>query len=43
MIKPDGKEIFNDLIVNNYNLGYCTLELTNQVLAVPGTLKKIGG
>lgn len=39
MIKPDGKEIFNDLIVNNYNLGYCTLELTNQVLAVPGTLK----
>ena len=39
MIKPDGKEIFNDLIVNNYNLGYCTLELTNQVLAVPGTVK----
>ena len=39
MIKPDGKEIFNDLIVNNYNLGYCTLELTNQVLAVQGTLK----
>lgn len=39
MIKPDGKEIFNDLIVNNYNLGYCTLELTNQVLAVTGTVK----
>ena len=39
MIKPDGREIFNDLIVNNYNLGYCTLELTNQVLAVTGTVK----
>ena len=39
MVKPDGREIFNDLIVNNYNLGYCTLELTNQVLAVPGTVK----
>lgn len=39
MIKPDGKEIFNDLIINNYSLGYCTLELTNQVLAVPGTVK----
>lgn len=39
MVKPDGREIFNDLIVNNYNLGYCTLELTNQVLAVQGTVK----
>lgn len=39
MLKPDGKEIFNDLIINNYSLGYCTLELTNQVLAVPGTVK----
>ena len=39
MIKPDGKEIFNDLIIDNYLLGYCTLELTNQVLAVPGTVK----
>lgn len=39
MIKPDGKEIFNDLIVNNYDLGYCTLELTNQALAVQGTVK----
>lgn len=39
MVKPDGKEIFNDLIINNYSLGYCTLELTNQVLAVPGTVK----
>ena len=38
MVKPDGKEIFNDLIINN-SLGYCTLELTNQVLAVPGTVK----
>lgn len=39
MIKPDGNEIFNDLIINNYSLGYCTLELTNQVLAVPGKVK----
>lgn len=39
MIKPDGREIFNDLIVNNYNLGYCTLELTNQVLAAQGIVK----
>ena len=39
MVKPDGKEIFNDLIIENYSLGYCTLELTNQVLAVPGTVK----
>ena len=39
MVKPDGKEIFNDLIINNYSLGYCTLELTNQVLAVQGTVK----
>lgn len=39
MVKPDGKEIFNDLIINNYSLGYCTLELTNQVLAVEGTVK----
>ena len=39
MIKPDGREIFNDLIVNNYNLGSCTLELTNQVLAAQGIVK----
>ena len=39
MVKPDGKEIFNDLIINNYSLGYCTLELTNQILAVSGTVK----
>ena len=39
MIKPDGTEVFNDLIINNYKLGYCTLELTNQVLAVPGIVK----
>ena len=39
MVKPDGNEIFNDLIINNYSLGYCTLELTNQVLAVPGKVK----
>lgn len=39
MIKPDGKEVFNDLIVNDRVKGYCTLELTNQVLAAPGTVK----
>lgn len=39
MIKPDGKEIFNDLIINNKNTGHCTLELTNQVLAIAGIVK----
>lgn len=39
MIKPDGKEVFNDLIVNERVKGYCTLELTNQVLAAPGIVK----
>lgn len=39
MIKPDGKEVFNDLIINDRIKGYCTLELTNQVLAAPGTVK----
>lgn len=39
MIKPDGKEVFNDLIINNKNTGHCTLELTNQVLAVEGIVK----
>lgn len=38
-IKPDNKELFNDLIINNAEKGYCTLELTNQVLAVPGIVK----
>lgn len=37
--KPDGKEVFNDLIINDRVKGYCTLELTNQMLAVPGLLK----
>lgn len=39
MIKPDGKEVFNDLIINDRVKGYCTLELTNQVLAAPGIVK----
>lgn len=39
MIKPDSKEVFNDLIINDRIKGYCTLELTNQVLAAPGTVK----
>ena len=39
MIKPDGKEVFNDLIINDRIKGYCTLELTNQVLASPGIVK----
>ena len=39
MIKPDGKEVFNDLIINDRVKGYCTLELTNQVLAAPGVVK----
>lgn len=39
MIKPDGKEVFNDLIINDRDKGYCTLELTNQVLAAPGVVK----
>ena len=39
MIKPDGQEVFNDLVINNRNEGYCTLELTNQVLAKVGIVK----
>lgn len=39
MIKPDGKEVFNDLIINDKYRGYCTLELTNQVLAAAGVVK----
>lgn len=39
MIKPDSKEVFNDLIINDRIKGYCTLELTNQVLAASGTVK----
>ncbi|WP_349818112.1 MULTISPECIES: BppU family phage baseplate upper protein [Clostridium] len=39
MLKPDSTEVFNDLIINNKNTGHCTLELTNQVLAVAGIVK----
>ena len=39
MIKPDGQEVFNDLVINDRNEGYCTLELTNQVLAKAGIVK----
>ncbi len=39
MKKPDGQEVFNDLVINNRNEGYCTLELTNQVLAKAGIVK----
>lgn len=35
-LKKDGTEIFNDLIINNAAKGYCTLELTNQMLALAG-------
>lgn len=38
-IKADGTEVFNDLIVNDRLNGYCTLELTTQMLAVAGTVK----
>lgn len=37
MIKPDKKEIFNDLSIVNGNIA--ELEFTNQALLVPGTLK----
>ncbi|CEK35504.1 choline binding protein [[Clostridium] sordellii] len=37
MIKPDKKEIFNDLSIVNENI--VELEFTNQALLVPGTLK----
>lgn len=38
-LKKDGTEIFNDLIINNAAKGYCTLELTNQMLALPGEVE----
>ena len=38
-IKPDGTEIFNDLIITDAAKGYCILELTTQMLAVAGTVK----
>ena len=38
-IKPDGTEIFNDLIITDAAKGYCILELTTQMLAVAGIVK----
>ncbi|MGG7058460.1 BppU family phage baseplate upper protein [Clostridium tertium] len=38
-LKKDGTEIFNDLIVNNATKGYCTLELTNQMLSLAGEVE----
>ena len=38
-IKPDGTEVFNDLIITDTAKGYCILELTTQILAVAGTVK----
>lgn len=38
-IKPDGTEVFNDLIITDAAKGYCILELTTQILAVAGTVK----
>ena len=38
-IKPDGTEVFNDLIITDATKGYCILELTTQILAVAGTVK----
>ena len=38
-IKPDGTEVFNDLVVNDTDKGYCTLELTSQMLALAGIVK----
>ena len=38
-IKADGKEIFNDLTINNATKGYCTLLLTTQMLAIAGDIK----
>lgn len=34
--KPDGQDVFNDLEIINSASGSCELELTNQLLAVPG-------
>lgn len=34
--KNDGNTIFNDLVITDYKKGYCILELTNQMLAIPG-------
>lgn len=38
-IKPDDTKIFNDLVINDVKKGYCTLELTNQMLAIAGLVK----
>ena len=38
-IKPDGTKIFNDLVINDVKKGYCTLKLTNQMLAISGLVK----
>lgn len=38
-IKPDGTKIFNDLVINDVKKGYCTLKLTNQMLAIAGLVK----
>lgn len=38
-VKPDDKKVFNDLVINDAVKGYCTLELTNQILAIPGFVK----
>lgn len=37
-LKPDKKEIFNDLKIVDANKGHCELELTNQALAIIGDL-----
>lgn len=38
-IKQDGSIVFNDLIINDATKGFCTLELTSQLLALPGIVK----
>ena len=38
-VKPDGAVIFNDLTVTHSATGFCLLELTNQMLAITGTVK----
>lgn len=38
-IKQDGAIVFNDLIINDAAKGFCTLELTSQLLALPGIVK----
>lgn len=38
-LKPDNKEIFNDLKIVDANRGHCELELTTQALAIKGDLE----